>query len=102
MARHIDACKFAEKAYAVAYPIVYDNNSHERGLSLMGLAQLLDEQPEVDLVEVVRCKDCENYRLDRPVSPAVVGDDDSFHFCCAHERYLFVNDYCSYGVRKDG
>ena len=50
MARYIDADRLARQAYEVAYPIVYDNNSHERGLSLMGIAQLLDEQPTADVV----------------------------------------------------
>ena len=50
MARYIDADRFAKQAYEVAYPIVHDINSHERGLTLMGIAQLLDEQPTADVV----------------------------------------------------
>lgn len=61
MSRYIDADKFAKQAYEVAYPIVHDNNSHERGLTLMGIARLLDDQPTADVVEVVRCKDCIYY-----------------------------------------
>lgn len=51
--RYIDADKFAKQAYEVAYPIVHDINSHERGLTLMGIAQLLDEQPTADVRENV-------------------------------------------------
>ena len=47
--RYIDADKFAKQAYEVAYPIVHDTNSHERGLTLMGIAQLLDDQPTADV-----------------------------------------------------
>lgn len=50
--RYIDADKFAKQAYEVAYPIVHDINSHERGLTLMGIAQLLDEQPTADVREI--------------------------------------------------
>ena len=52
--RYIDANKFAKQAYEVAYPIVHDNNSNERGLTLMGIAQLLDDQPIADVRENVR------------------------------------------------
>lgn len=54
--RYIDADKFAKQAYEVAYPIVHDINSHERGLTLMGIAQLLDEQPTADVRENVMGK----------------------------------------------
>lgn len=45
--RIIDADDFAKRAYEVAYPVVHGLNDHERGLTLMGIAQLLDEQPTV-------------------------------------------------------
>lgn len=45
--RLIDADAFAKRAYEVAYPIVHGLNDHERGLTLIGIAQLLDEQPTV-------------------------------------------------------
>lgn len=61
-------------------------------------ARIVFDMPAADVVEVVRCKDCENYRPFRPV----FSDDKSHHFCRAHDRYMFVDDYCSYGVRKDG
>jgi len=52
--KYIDADKFAKQVYEVAYPIVHDINSHERGLTLMGIAQLLDAQPAADVRENVR------------------------------------------------
>lgn len=54
MSRYIDADRFAKQAYEVAYPIVHNINSHERGLTLMGIAQLLDEQPTADVHENVK------------------------------------------------
>ena len=54
MSKYIDADNFAKQAYEVAYPIVHDNNSHERGLTLMGIMQLLDEQPTADVRENVK------------------------------------------------
>lgn len=46
--RPIDADTFAKRAYEVAYPVVHGYNEHERGLTLMGIAQLLDEQPTIE------------------------------------------------------
>lgn len=54
MNRYIDADKFAKQAYEIAYPIIHDTNSHERGLTLIGISQLLDEQPTADVRENVK------------------------------------------------
>ena len=45
--RLIDADAFAKRAYEVAYPVVHGYNEHERGLTLTGIAQLLDEAPTI-------------------------------------------------------
>jgi hypothetical protein len=52
MTRLIDADAFAKKAYDVAYPIIHGWNEHELGLSIFGIAQLLDDAPTVDAVPV--------------------------------------------------
>lgn len=50
--RLIDADVFAKKAYDVAYPVVHGRDDHERGLTLSGIAELLDEIPTVYAVPV--------------------------------------------------
>lgn len=54
--------------------------------------QVMVGMPAVDVVEVVRCKDCRHW--------------DSDALCCSRENHYIVNaeanDYCSYGVRRDG
>lgn len=95
MRRYIDADKFAKQAYEVAYPIVHDNNSHERGLTLMGIAQLLDEQPIADVIEVVRCKDCiYKEECGREVLVNEYDNDKAVDIT----GFLF---YCSYGERAE-
>ena len=52
------------------------------------------EEPAVDAVEVVRCKDCkhcdpENYHCDHPMGTAA-------------PLRRKPNDFCSYGERKEG
>ena len=47
----------------------------------------------VDIVEVVRCKDCKHWR-----------NDDGSGFCTnpdGIDNYAMYDDFCSYGERKD-
>ena len=55
---------------------------------------VIDEQPTVDAVEVVRCKDCVYYREEDLLCVGVscVGD--------SHANW-YPEDFCSYGERKD-
>ena len=52
----------------------------------------IDEQPTIDAVEVVGCKDC------KYGSKAVYGGI----YCKYFEVCMSYNDFCSYGERKDG
>ena len=55
-------------------------------------------QPSVDAVEVVRCKDCRWYKTNYSWN----GNE---HRICAKEPYEPVrsaDDFCSYGERNDG
>ena len=52
--------------------------------------QLIAELPSVDAVEVVRCKDCKHYSRNEMFG---VG------YCYGAEKKL--DDFCSYGERKD-
>ena len=58
------------------------------------MPQLIDEQPTVDAVEVVRCKDCKHW------ADGVAGCTD--HVKCCKIGYYMVgeNGYCVYGERK--
>lgn len=56
----------------------------------------LESQPAVDAVPVVRCKDCEHWRLYEP--------DVDVGRCVKHNDHLarWDADYCSYGERRNG
>lgn len=49
--------------------------------------------PSADVVEVVRCKDCNNADY--------AGCPKGSCYCMEHGAYFGSNDYCSYGERKD-
>ena len=56
----------------------------------------ITEQPTADVVEVVRCKDCEFYK---PYYDPIEG---FYGQCLVRECDIGETDYCSYGERKEG
>ena len=52
-----------------------------------------------DLVEVVRCKDCEEREHIFPVK-AIDNEAIEGWLCKANRRYVSLTDYCSYGERR--
>lgn len=88
--RLIDADALAKKAYEVAYPVIHGWNDHERGLTLAGIAQLLDEAPTIDAVPVVRCADCPVPHNRWTGCPKLGGLVTPPEF------------YCAFGEREDG
>ena len=83
MSRYIDADKLKQH-YAYWESSKYDYMQEEKKL----FDDIVDQQPTVDAVEVVRCKDCKYY-------DNVIKDDHCFLQCAGDD------DYCSYGERTD-
>ena len=57
------------------------------------IENLIQKQPTVDVVEVVRCRDCKHY-VANYCTRDIRGRTNMF--------YMSDNDFCSYGARKDG
>ena len=73
---------------------------HLDDVHIAGAMNAIDEMPAADVVEVVRCKDCKYFnhkelecRCDGIVQD--LADSGSFRL------NFYLDDYCSYGVRKD-
>ena len=49
--------------------------------------------PAVDVLEIVRCKDCKNYELMK---------SNNYHFCNEFGGYVTEKDFCSRGTKMDG
>lgn len=58
--------------------------------SIEEMRKWIDEQPTADVVEVVRCENCE-CRGKTGLRQV---------YCYVHEKYMAVDDFCSYGERK--
>ena len=87
MKRLIDAYSAKE---ALEYTLVGD---------VASLAErVIDSQPTVDAVTVVRCRECVNCLIDNT--------ERKYHLCMRHNsvfpRKVDLMDFCSYGERKEG
>lgn len=59
--------------------------------------QIVEDMPEVDAVEVVRCGDCKHFNFDDQAAQ----DSDWSGRCRYGGRRMDVDDYCSRGIEKD-
>ena len=95
MTRLIDADKLLT-AYgigietAVKYPIG-DGHGYDT-MMLYEIKDMIDNAPTVDAVDVVRCKDCKNWKL--------VWDELHACICARGMLYTKANEYCSHGRKE--
>ena len=54
-----------------------------------GAMQVLTELPAADVVPVVQCQNCREYKV-------------KYHWCRLHEIEMSLTDFCIYGERKEG
>lgn len=83
--RLIDAEKLREEYLGM--PNCYNGFSDTYDKAM--IVDMVDEQPTIDAVPVVRCKDCKYWRDDDC-------KNDNHGYCPISE-----NDFCSRGVRKE-
>ena len=62
------------------------------GLSAKKLWKRIKEQPTIDAVEVVRCKDCKHRYMD--------GEVTHYYWCRLHDRPVDDTDYCAWGEER--
>ena len=95
--RLIDADKLSRELREIAdYPRVRNTGKtcDLANLAFHFLALMVDDEPTIDAVPVVRCKDC----IYRPHEPNTKG----FFVCNASGMEIRNDDFCSYGERKEG
>ena len=107
--RLIDADALMDVIRQHEYRLATKQGSIDYGMFTLGIQQAVDEQPTIDAVPVVRCRECVYW-----------GDEDGklqssdgvlFARCKIHNYLLdgrhtgwcpTENDFCSYGERKEG
>lgn len=58
MTRYIDADALYASIAKDTYLLTDESNSRDYGMFLIGIRKKIDNAPTIDVVEVVRCKDC--------------------------------------------
>ena len=61
--------------------------------------KIVNEQPTVDAVEVVRCKDCKHYHTHNRSSK---WNTEAMYCCKSAIKKVCPDDFCSYGERREG
>lgn len=92
--RLIDADALMDVIRQHEYRLATKQGSIDYGMFTLGIQQAVDEQPTVDAVEVIRCRECkhcdpENHHCDHPMSTSA-------------PLSRKPDDFCSYGERKEG
>ena len=77
---------------ALPHKTPYDRYGNGFNDCLERVHDAIDNVPDADVVEVVRCKDCKYWKHEEDV------DLTCDEFC----GYRASNDFCSYGERKGG
>ena len=90
--RLINADKF-DAVLSNIFDHLYESGRTDLAGTLAAFADLLKQQPTIDAVPVVRCKDC-NHRADATVQG---------NYLCNRKMLGLVrpDDFCSFGDRKD-
>ena len=58
---------------------------------------IIEDAPAADVVEIVRCKDCE-YRMEIPNGTEFKGRKPMH--CICHSKVVSDNGYCDFGIKK--
>ena len=91
--RMIDADALMDTIKQHEYRLATKQGSIDYGMFTSGIQQAVDEQPTIDAVPVVRCEDCEYFRLNDenvPYCSNPFGLDDPE-----------PNGFCNYGRKKN-
>ena len=93
--RLIDADTLMDVIRQHEYRLATKQGSIDYGMFTLGIQQAVDEQPTIDAVPVIRCRECKQGEIDDPDFP----DQYYCHAGCGWNKGDF---YCAYGERKEG
>ena len=82
--KFIDADELRRRVKEKTNPYGKPTLDYESGVKVLNM---IDEAPAADVVEVVRCKDCNSY--------------NGHGFCLYHAEIVNDDDYCPCGERKE-
>ena len=69
---------------------------------LMDVAEFIDDQPTIDAVPVVRCRECQHWKPTGSKAGNSFSDMEYIGGCEFTKYCRRESDFCSYGERKEG
>ena len=90
----------AEKEYIDKKPIIHDLVAMKieyDAIALNGIIKALQDAPAADVVEVVRCENCQHCKM----VVDIIGDPHLFCGLSSNNAAVQFGDFCSYGERKE-
>lgn len=101
MSRYIDAESLEKSVNNWLFNIntYYHPHSKRTTIPTSEVFDLIKTEPTADVVEVVRCKDCEFWQSDWIPN---TGGDRGCHYCEMMDSFTEPLNYCGYGERKEG
>ena len=69
---------------------------------LMDVAEFIDDQPTIDAVPVVRCRDCQHWKPSGSKAGNSFSDMEYIGGCEFTKYCRRESDFCSYGEPKEG
>ena len=104
--RLIDADALMDVIRQHEYRLATKQGSIDYGMFTLGIQQAVDEQPTIDAVPVVRCRECKHHRDKNEQEQQYLVEDilictspDATDDCW---NAVWPDHFCSYGERKEG
>ena len=84
------------------YRLATKQGSIDYGMFTLGIQQAVDEQPTIDAVPVVRCRECKHWKPSGSKAGNSFSDTEYIGGCEFTKYFRRESDFCSYGERKEG
>ena len=104
--RLIDADALMDVIREHEYRLATKQGSIDYGMFTLGIQQAVDEQPTIDAVPVVRCRECKHHRDKNEQEQQYLVEDilictspDATEDCW---NAVWPDHFCSYGERRGG
>ena len=96
MAKYIDKDKVHKRLTILEMKLIEEEGYYDRFTKGFGecMWHIANFPAETDVVEVVRCKDCDNMYFHKQDNGLITMR------CCFHEIGVKENDFCNYGERQ--
>ena len=103
-ARYIDAYSLSDKVFKSKKnnPHLIDVVARNHNCEHEHFLRLIADESTADVVEVVRCKDCQYYEPKNSLGTQGICMCGEKEMNYAGEFYPYETDFCSYGERKEG